>query len=99
MSRIGRLRVVIPGGVDVTIEGREVIVKGPKGRLSLQLAPPIEISQSDGPLSGTRPNDEGEVRALPGLSRPLVANMGPGANEGYRKTPELAGAGSRGRAA
>jgi len=66
MSRIGRLPVVIPGGVDVTIEGREVTVQGPKGRLSLQLAPPIEISQSDGTLSVTRPNDEGEVRALVG---------------------------------
>jgi large subunit ribosomal protein L6 len=95
MSRIGRLPVVIPGGVDVTIEGREVIVNGPKGRLSLQLASPIEISQSDGTLSVTRPNDEGEVRALHGLSRSLVANMVTGVTEGYRKTLEIVGVGYR----
>src|SRR5260370_17755118 len=95
MSRIGRLRVVIPGGVDVTIEGREVIVKGPSVRLSLPLAPPIEISQSDGTLSVTRPNDEGEVRALHGLSRSLVANMVTGVTEGYRKTLEIVGVGYR----
>ena len=95
MPRIGRLPVVIPGGVDVTIEGREVIVKGPKGRLSLQLASPIEISQSDGTLSVTRPNDEGEVRALHGLSRSLVANMVTGVTEGYRKTLEIVGVGYR----
>lgn len=95
MSRIGRLPVVIPGGVDVTIEGREVTVKGPKGRLSLQLASPIEISQSDGTLSVTRPNDEGEVRALHGLSRSLVANMVTGVTEGYRKTLEIVGVGYR----
>ncbi len=95
MSRIGRLPVVIPGGVDVTIEGREVTVQGPKGRLSLQLAPPIEISQSDGTLSVTRPNDEGEVRALHGLSRSLVANMVTGVTEGYSKTLEIVGVGYR----
>jgi large subunit ribosomal protein L6 len=95
MSRIGRLPVVIPGGVDVTIEGREVTVQGPKGRLSLELAPPIEISQSDGTLSVTRPNDEGEVRALHGLSRSLVANMVTGVTEGYRKTLEIVGVGYR----
>jgi large subunit ribosomal protein L6 len=95
MSRIGRLPVVIPGGVDVTIEGREVTVQGPKGRLSLQLASPIEISQSDGTLSVTRPNDEGEVRALHGLSRSLVANMVTGVTEGYRKTLEIVGVGYR----
>ena len=67
--------VTVPSGVDVSIDGREVTVQGPKGRLSLELAPPIEISQSDGTLSVTRPNDEGEVRALHGLSRSLVANM------------------------
>jgi large subunit ribosomal protein L6 len=95
MSRIGRLPVVIPGGVDVTIEGREVTVQGPKGRLSLQLAPPIEISQSDGTLSVTRPNDEGEVRALHGLSRSLVANMVTGVTEGYSKILEIVGVGYR----
>ena len=95
MSRIGRLPVVIPGGVDVTINGREVVVKGPKGRLSLEISAPIEISRSDGTLTVTRPNDEGEVRALHGLSRSLVANMVTGVTEGYRKTLEIVGVGYR----
>jgi large subunit ribosomal protein L6 len=95
MSRIGRLPVVIPGGVDVTIKGREVTVKGPKGLLSLEISSPIEISQNDGTLTVTRPNDEGEVRALHGLSRSLVANMVTGVTEGYRKTLEIVGVGYR----
>jgi large subunit ribosomal protein L6 len=95
MSRIGRLPVVIPGGVDVTINGREVTVKGPKGLLSLEISSPIEISQNDGTLTVTRPNDEGEVRALHGLSRSLVANMVTGVTEGYRKTLEIVGVGYR----
>jgi large subunit ribosomal protein L6 len=95
MSRIGRLPVVIPGGVDVTIKGREVTVKGPKGHLSLEISSPIEISQNDGTLTVTRPNDEGEVRALHGLSRSLVANMVTGVTEGYRKTLEIVGVGYR----
>jgi large subunit ribosomal protein L6 len=95
MSRIGRLPVVVPGGVDVTIKGREVTVKGPKGLLSLEISSPIEISQSDGTLTVTRPNDEGEVRALHGLSRSLVANMVTGVTEGYRKTLEIVGVGYR----
>ena len=95
MSRIGRLPVVVPGGVEVTIEGREVTVQGPKGRLSLEISSPIEISQDDGTLTVTRPNDEGEVRALHGLSRSLVANMVTGVTEGYRKTLEIVGVGYR----
>jgi large subunit ribosomal protein L6 len=95
MSRIGRLPVVVPGGVDVTIKGREVTVKGPKGLLSLEISSPIEISQNDGTLTVTRPNDEGEVRALHGLSRSLVANMVTGVTEGYRKTLEIVGVGYR----
>jgi large subunit ribosomal protein L6 len=95
MSRIGRLPVVVPGGVEVTIEGREVTVQGPKGRLSLEISSPIEISQNDGTLTVTRPNDEGGVRALHGLSRSLVANMVTGVTEGYRKTLEIVGVGYR----
>ena len=75
MSRIGRLPVEIPGGVDVTLDGRAVSVKGPKGTLALELTPPIEITRDNGTLKVTRPNDEGNVRALHGLSRTLVANM------------------------
>ena len=95
MSRIGRMPVTIPGGVDVTINGREVTVTGPKGKLSLEVAEPIEVSQRDGVITVTRPNDEGNIRALHGLSRSLVANMVTGVTEGYRKTLEIVGVGYR----
>ena len=95
MSRIGRMPVTIPSGVDVTIDGREVTVTGPKGRLSLEVKEPIEVSQADGVITVTRPNDEGNVRALHGLSRSLVANMVTGVTEGYRKTLEIVGVGYR----
>jgi large subunit ribosomal protein L6 len=95
MSRIGRMPVTIPSGVDVTIEGREVTVTGPKGRLSLEVKEPIEVSQADGVITVTRPSDEGPVRALHGLSRTLVANMVTGVTEGYRKTLEIVGVGYR----
>ena len=95
MSRIGRLPVVVPKGVDVTIDGRSVSVKGPKGTLSLEVAEPIEVNQSDGVITVTRPNDEGRVRALHGLSRTLVANMVTGVTEGYSKTLEIVGVGYR----
>jgi large subunit ribosomal protein L6 len=87
--------VTIPSGVDVTISGREVTVSGPRGRLSLEVAEPIEVSQNDGVITVTRPNDEGNVRALHGLSRSLVANMVTGVTEGYRKTLEIVGVGYR----
>jgi large subunit ribosomal protein L6 len=95
MSRIGRMPVPVPSGVDVTINGREVTVTGPKGKLSLEVAEPIEVSQSGGVVTVTRPNDEGNVRALHGLSRSLVANMVTGVTEGYRKTLEIVGVGYR----
>ena len=95
MSRIGRLPVEIPSGVDVTIDGRAVSVKGPKGSLALELTPPIEIAREDGTLKVSRPNDEGKARALHGLSRTLVANMVTGVTEGYRKTLEIVGVGYR----
>jgi len=95
MSRIGRMPVTIPSGVDVTINGREVTVTGPKGKLSLEVAEPIAVSQRDGVITVTRPNDEGNVRALHGLSRSLVANMVTGVTEGYRKTLEIVGVGYR----
>jgi large subunit ribosomal protein L6 len=95
MSRIGRMPVPIPSGVDVTIDGRAVTVTGPKGKLSLEVAEPIEVSQNDGIITVTRPNDEGNVRALHGLSRSLVANMVTGVTEGYRKTLEIVGVGYR----
>jgi large subunit ribosomal protein L6 len=95
MSRIGRMPVVIPSGVDVTISGRQVNVKGPKGELSMQVTSPIEVSQENGVITVSRPNDEGEIRALHGLSRSLIANMVTGVTEGYRKTLEIVGVGYR----
>ena len=95
MSRIGRTPVAIPAGVDVTIAGREVTVKGPRGTLSMEVAAPIEVSQANGAITVTRPNDEGEIRALHGLSRSLIANMVTGVTEGFRKTLEIVGVGYR----
>jgi large subunit ribosomal protein L6 len=87
--------VTVPSGVDVTINGREVTVKGPKGTLSLEVAAPIEVAKSDGTITVTRPSDEGEIRALHGLSRSLIANMVTGVTDGYRKTLEIVGVGYR----
>ncbi len=95
MSRIGRMPVVVPAGVDVSIDGRQVRVKGPKGELSLEVSAPIEVSQTDGVITVTRPSDEGDIRALHGLSRSLIANMVTGVTEGYRKTMEIVGVGYR----
>jgi large subunit ribosomal protein L6 len=87
--------VAVPSGVDVSIDGRAVTVKGPKGTLSLEVASPIEVAQSDGKITVTRPSDEGEIRALHGLSRSLIANMVTGVTDGYRKTLEIVGVGYR----
>ncbi|HEY2580050.1 MAG TPA: 50S ribosomal protein L6 [Streptosporangiaceae bacterium] len=95
MSRIGRMPIGVPSGVKVTIDGREVVVTGPKGTLRHMVAAPIEVSQSDGVITVTRPNDEGQVRALHGLSRTLIANMITGVTDGYRKTLEIVGVGYR----
>ncbi len=95
MSRIGRLPVTIPSGVDITIDGRSVQVKGPKGTLSHTVAEPIDVVKEDGVVRVTRPNDDGPVRALHGLSRTLIANMVTGVTDGYRKTLEIVGVGYR----
>ena len=96
MSRIGRLPIPVPAGVDVAIDGRAVTVKGPKGTLSHTLAEPIEIAKAeDGTLQVTRPNDENQVRALHGLSRTLVDNMVTGVTAGYTKVLEIQGVGYR----
>src|SRR6204780_3247431 len=95
MSRIGRLPVQVPSNVDVTIDGRKVSVKGPKGQLSLEVSAPIEVQQTDSVITVTRPSDEGEIRALHGLSRSLIANMVTGVTDGYRKTMEIVGVGYR----
>jgi large subunit ribosomal protein L6 len=96
MSRIGRLPITVPSGVDVAIDGSTVTVKGPKGQLSHELASPITIERNDdGTLAVARPNDERQSRALHGLSRTLVNNMIVGVTEGYRKTLEISGTGYR----
>ena len=96
MSRIGKLPIPVPSGVDVAIDGRRVIVKGPKGELSHTVANPISVGRGeDGQLLVTRPNDERESRALHGLSRTLVANMVTGVTQGYAKTLEIVGTGYR----
>jgi len=96
MSRIGRLPIPVPAGVDVTIDGRTVAVKGPKGSLSHTIAAPIDIAKGeDGTLLVTRPNDERVSKALHGLSRTLVANMITGVTAGYSKALEISGVGYR----
>ena len=95
MSRIGRLPIPVPGGVDVQVDGRKVIVKGPKGELSHTVVEPIEIRLEDGTLTVNRPTDQNTVRALHGLTRALLNNMIVGVTEGYRKTLEIVGVGYR----
>jgi large subunit ribosomal protein L6 len=96
MSRIGRMPITVPSGVEVTIDGRAVTVKGPKGTLSHTLAAPIDIEQAEGgALRVTRPDDERASRSLHGLSRTLVANMVLGVTEGYSKSLEIVGTGYR----
>jgi large subunit ribosomal protein L6 len=96
MSRIGRLPITVPAGVDVTIEGADVTVKGPKGTLSHRVAAPISVEKAeDGTLTVTRPNDERMSRSLHGLTRTLVANMVAGVTEGYTKKLEIVGTGYR----
>ena len=95
MSRIGRLPIQVPGGVEITIDGRMVTVQGPRGTLSHTVVPPIGVEYKDGVITVSRPDDEGTNRALHGLSRTLIANMVDGVTEGYRKTLEIVGVGYR----
>jgi large subunit ribosomal protein L6 len=96
MSRIGRLPVPVPTGVDVNIDGQLVTVKGPKGTLSHTVAEPIAVAKSDdGTLDVTRPNDERVSKALHGLSRTLINNMVVGVTDGYTKKLEIVGTGYR----
>ncbi|WP_293785509.1 50S ribosomal protein L6 [uncultured Aeromicrobium sp.] len=96
MSRIGKLPVPVPSGVDVTIDGQTVTVKGPKGELSHTIAEPITVTKAeDGSLAIERPNDERRSKALHGLSRTLVNNMVVGVTQGYEKKLEIVGVGYR----
>jgi len=96
MSRIGRLPIPVPAGVDVVIDGRQVRVKGPKGELTHTVAEPISITKNDdGTLVLSRPDDERASRSLHGLSRTLVNNMVVGVTDGYVKNLEIIGTGYR----
>jgi large subunit ribosomal protein L6 len=95
MSRIGKLPITVPGGVNVSIDGQSVIVKGPKGELALVVAEPIRVSLEEGQVLVTRPDDERDSRALHGLSRTLIANNIIGVTEGYSKGLEIVGTGYR----
>ena len=95
MSRIGRMPVVVPSGVDVAIDGSLVTVKGPKGTLSHTVVSPITVEKNDGVLNVTRPDDERESRARHGLTRTLVNNLVVGVTEGYEKKLEIVGVGYR----
>jgi large subunit ribosomal protein L6 len=96
MSRIGKQPVLIPAGVDVSIEGQNVLVKGPKGSLALAVAEPITVSRAeDGAIVVARPDDERRSRSLHGLSRTLVANLITGVTEGYTTKMEIFGVGYR----
>ena len=95
MSRIGRLPIPVPSGVDVTIEGRKVTVKGPKGLLSRELHPDMTISREDDTLVVTRPTEQKTHKQLHGLTRTLVNNMVVGVTDGYRKGLEITGVGYR----
>src|SRR5690349_11307458 len=95
MSRIGRLPIAVPSGVDVTIDGRNVTVKGPKGTLSRSLHPDIAVSQEDGSIVVTRPTEQKTHKQLHGLTRTLVNNMVVGVTDGYRKGLEITGVGYR----
>ena len=96
MSRIGKLPVTVPDGVDVTIDGRSITVKGPRGSLSHTVVEPISIVRDDsGAIVVARPDDERRSRAMHGLSRSLVNNLVVGVTSGYEKKMEIHGVGYR----
>jgi large subunit ribosomal protein L6 len=95
MSRIGKLPIPVPTGVDVSIDGSVVTVKGPKGSLSHNVVEPITVSRGDTVIDVVRPNDERTSKALHGLTRTLIANMVQGVTQGYEKKLEIVGVGYR----
>ncbi len=95
MSRVGKAPVPVPSGVEVKIEGRTIIVKGPKGELTRQLPETISARLDEGEVVVERADDERENRALHGLFRSLIANMVTGVTEGYRRQLEIVGVGYR----
>jgi len=95
MSRIGKLPISIPAGVTVSMKDNIVTVKGPKGELSQEINPDINVEIKDGEITITRPSDAGPHRSMHGLYRSLINNMVVGVSEGYKKQLELVGVGYR----
>ena len=95
MSRIGRLPISVPAGVEVSVDGSVVQVKGPKGELTHTVPAPITVVVEDGTVQVSRPNDERESRSLHGLTRTLISNMIQGVSQGYAKQLEIVGTGYR----
>ena len=95
MSRIGRLPVEVPSGVDVNIKGSQVKIKGPKGEMEFTFSPDIDLSFKDGEISVTRPSDAREMRSLHGTTRSLIQNMVIGVTDGFQKELQLVGVGYR----
>lgn len=95
MSRIGRMPIAVPAGVDVKIDGSTVTVKGPKGTLTRTVSSNMKVELDNGVITVTRPDDSRENRSLHGLTRTLIANMVVGVNEGYKKELEINGVGYR----
>src|SRR5437763_1336135 len=95
MSRIGRLPVVIPGGVDVKVDGSTVTVKGPKGQLARTFHPNVRIAREDGKITVNAGDETNATRALHGLTRTLIANMDAGVTTGFAKDLEISGTGYR----
>lgn len=95
MSRIGKQPVTIPTGVDVTIDGQIVTVKGPKGTLTYEVPAPLTVAQEDGSVVVSRPDEERESRSLHGLARTLIFNNVTGVTEGFSKKLEIVGTGYR----
>ena len=95
MSRVGKVPITIPSGVEVQVKGARITVKGPKGELSRDLIPEMKLNLSDGVLNVERPSDHPRHRAAHGLTRTLIANMVTGVSEGFAKTLELQGVGYR----
>ena len=95
MSRIGRAPITVPAGVEVTLNGNHITVKGPKGTLERDFAPSISVAQENGVLTVTRATDNKQDRSLHGLTRTLIANMVTGVTEGFSKKLQINGVGYR----
>ena len=95
MSRIGKAPITVPAGVNVSVDGRNVSVKGPKGELKMTVAPTMKVELNEGVITVSRPDDAKENRSLNGLTRTLINNMVVGVNDGFSKTLEVNGVGYR----